>query len=180
MTRRIEKPEWTVGGGYEVGGNMDKLRVSWARDIVLPSDRGGGASSIKDKAAPLAETKLANEDWGQTVVVNGDGRKKSSRWKSIWLGASSVADQRHHHLGPSPYCLFHSNAMAGDHPTTEPMSKAEAAKWHGGGHGGKIPCAKYLAVHTAPSNQLTRYKIAIRNTSGRHRVAGTRNRRTGR
>ena len=36
MTRRIEKPEWTVGGGYEVGGNMDKLRVSWARDIVLP------------------------------------------------------------------------------------------------------------------------------------------------
>jgi hypothetical protein len=33
------------------------------------------------------------------------------------------------------------------------MSKAEAAKWHGGGHGGKIPYVKYLAVHPS-SNQL--------------------------
>ncbi len=47
--------------------------------------------------------------------------------------------------------------MAGDHPATEPMSKAEAAKWHGGGHGGKIPYAESLAAYP-PSNQLTRPK----------------------
>jgi hypothetical protein len=28
VTRRIEKPEWTVGGGYEVGGDTDKLDMS--------------------------------------------------------------------------------------------------------------------------------------------------------
>src|SRR5262249_33713524 len=74
---------------------------------------------------------------------------------------------------------FHSNAMAGDHPATEPMSKAEAAKWHGGGHGGKIPCVESLVAYP-PSSQLTHRQIAIQNTSGRHRVVGTRSRRTGR
>jgi hypothetical protein len=52
VKRRIEKPEWIVGGGYEVGGDADKLDLTWARDIVLPSDRGGGASSMKDRVAP--------------------------------------------------------------------------------------------------------------------------------
>lgn len=66
-----------------------------------------------------------------------------------------LALQEHHFR--DPIAFFHSNAMAGDHPATEPMSKAEAAKWHGGGHGGKIPCDKYLAVHPS-SKQLTRAK----------------------
>lgn len=55
------KPEWTVGGGYEIGGYVDKLFVSSARDIVLPNDPGGGASLIKYKAAHLTERKFANE-----------------------------------------------------------------------------------------------------------------------
>jgi hypothetical protein len=52
-----------------------------------------------------------------------------------------------HHLHLRDLLPFHFNAMAGDHPAIEPMSKAEAAKWHGGGHGGKIPYAESLAAH---------------------------------
>jgi hypothetical protein len=73
VRRRIEKPEWTVGGGYEVGGDADKLDMSWARDIVLPSDRGGGASSMKDGVAPsrpLGRKKACKEglSWWERAV----------------------------------------------------------------------------------------------------------------
>jgi hypothetical protein len=65
VRRRIEKLEWTVGGGYEVGGGVDKVHVSSARDIVLPSDRGGGASSMKDEPALLVEKKACKEELAQ-------------------------------------------------------------------------------------------------------------------
>jgi len=51
VRRRIEKPEWTVVGGYEVEEGMDMLLVTWRRGIVLPSDQGGRASSMKDEVA---------------------------------------------------------------------------------------------------------------------------------
>ena len=46
VRRKIEKLEWTVVDGYGVG-YVGRLFVSSVRDIVLPSDRGGGASLIK-------------------------------------------------------------------------------------------------------------------------------------
>jgi hypothetical protein len=44
---------------------MDKVHVSSARDIVLPSDRGGGASSMKDEPALLVEKKACKEELAQ-------------------------------------------------------------------------------------------------------------------
>ena len=75
------KPEWTVGGGYAVGGDKDKLHVSSARDIVLPSDRGGGASSMKDEAAP------SRPPGRKKACKEGLGRwERTTRWKVMLDG----------------------------------------------------------------------------------------------